>query len=216
MRKNISQISIFVVISVFCAYFLLSNLRSFEEEGSTVKVHVTLYVGGELLRDGGTVIVASIPLPKNEFLALEGENLAAEDPNNAKRAALLHGDVLLGARVSGRVNFVEMYYIEGGSFGFNFVVDPNENTGRTLVTERILVGDGGWTNWATGENHVWPDVSTIYIEGPKSSKREGQLVRSVQGKILNLVPPSTKYRAITVLTPTNEQLDQGTWGKFYE
>lgn len=214
MRKNISQISIFVVISVFCAYFLLSNLRSFEEEGSTVKVHVTLYVGGELLRDGGTVIVSSVALPEQDFLALEGENLAARDPNNEKRAALSKQDVLFGARVSGRANFVEMYYPEGATFGFNFVVDPVEGVNKTLLTERILIGSTRWPDPQNKNKWIDADTSTIYVDGPKSSKSMSRLIRAYDTKIQSLELETEKYMGVTVSVPTFDQLKQGTFGEF--
>ncbi|MBC9247743.1 hypothetical protein H4P12_13760 [Paracoccus sp. 11-3] len=209
---------LFIVIATLLGAIGTATILSADSHQgeATVKAHLTLYVGGELLRDGGTVIVASIPVSYKELRSFTGENPTTDDPDNTKKSELSSDDLLFGARVWGRVNFVEMYYPEGGTFGFNLVVDLNERVGSKLITERVLVGDGGWTNWKSGEDHIWPDVSTIYVDGPVARKSEGQLVRSVQGKIMNLGPNDFSYQGATVYIPTAEQLSEGTWGKFYE
>lgn len=179
-----------------------------------LRSHLTLYVGEPLLTEGGTVIVASIPIPEEEWRALEGPNPAAEDEDNRKRPQLNEGDRLFGAYLSGRVNFVEMYYPEGGTYGFDLVPDPRIERPKALITRRIGVGSGSWVNWETNERHVWLDVSTIYVAGTKATENNTRGIRASQSGILNLGAPHTDYMGARVITPTEEQVSEGTFGKY--
>lgn len=113
-----------------------------QEGECKMKAHLTLYAGGELLRDRGMVIMSSTPMPEAELRALTGDNPAADSPDNTTREQLNEGDILLGAYVTGRANFMGMYYPEGGILGFNFMVDPKEPSPKDLSTDRILIGSG--------------------------------------------------------------------------
>lgn len=178
-----------------------------------MQAHLTLYVGGELLRDGGTVIVSSIPVPEAQLRAMTGPNPAHDDPSNAKRAQLSDSDMLLGAYVTGHANFVEMYYPEGGTFGFNLVVDPKEKTSKDLTTERLLVGSSRWPNPEKPDEWIDADVSTIYVDGPNASRRESRIVRTIESRVNLLEPQTTGYQGVRVKTPTDAQLTEASAGE---
>lgn len=191
---------------------LMSSSQDRKE--SELKSHLTLYVGEPLLSRGGTVIVGAIPIPPEEWRAIEGENPAAEDLSNAKLSELGDQDRLFGAFVYGPVSYVEMYYPEGGTFGFNLVPDRHETVPRRISTERILVGSGGWFNRETGQQHEWPDVSVIYVDGPSANKANSRLVRAYGNNILNLGPGQKEFAGAIVYTPTNDQILEGTFGEY--
>ncbi len=211
---------IFALFVLYCATWVtvifvgaLKYAKAEEIRRATqLRGHVTLYIGEPLLSEGGGVIVASIPIPEDEWKALEGVNLADADPDNQKRAALREGDRLFGAPLSARFNWVELYYPEGGTFGFNFVVDPSVENPKPLVTERILVGSGGWVNWETSERHTWPDVSTIYVAGSKTEEGDARSIRMSQSRILNLGVPDLEFEGVKVITPSISQVTEGTFG----
>lgn len=195
-----------------CA-LLVGTMGSLAEQEPILKSHLTLYVGEPLLSSGGTVMVASIPIPVEEWRALEGVNLADDDPDNRKRPSLEDGDLLFGAAVNGRANFVEMYYPEGGTFGFDFVPDPRVNNPSELKTERIAIGSGGWTHWESRTDHIWPDVSTIVVAGKTSDKGQTRVVSSRLSALMNMEPRAVQYRSATVYIPSSAQLSEATNGQ---
>lgn len=187
-----------------------------KQRETQVKAHLTLYVGGKLLKDGGTVIVTSIPVPETNLRSQLGPNPAESDPDNAKRSQLTSEDLLFGAYVTARANFVRMYYPEGGTFGFNFVVDPKEEMTRNLTTEQILVGSTGMPHPEDADLWVDADTSTILVTGPKASQRESRMLRVEEWRIMEQPVRSEKYRGVTVYIPTEEQLESATSGKYNE
>lgn len=178
----------------------------------TLKSHLTLYVGEPLLSEGGTVIVASIPIPEAQWRALKGDNWADDDPDNRKRSTLGEGDRLFGAGVSGRANFVEMYYPENGTFGFDFVQVPDANI-VNIKTERILVGSGGWTDRATNTRIEWPDMSVIYVSGSEAIVSESHIISDSFNRILNLGVQKIIYEGATIMIPSRAQIAEGTFGE---
>lgn len=184
------------------------------QEEIRVKSHLTIYVGEPLLSHGGSVVVASVPIPVEEWRDLDGFNLAQDDLKNAKRGQLTERDRLFGAFIYGPVSYVEMYYPEGGTFGFNFVPDTRVENPKRLSTERILVGDGGWYDRETETRHLWPDVSTIHIAGPSAQQSNTRLMRVYQNDILNLKPDQQIFAGATVYTPSDQQIAQGTSGTY--
>ncbi|MCF6446123.1 hypothetical protein [Nereida sp. MMG025] len=184
------------------------------KKDTALKSHLTIYVGEDLLNNGGTVIVGSVPIPEAEWRALEGLNLADDDTSNAKRAHLAKHDQLFGVQIFGPVSYIEMYYPEGGTFGFNLVPDYRLSTPKRLVTERILVGDGGWYDRTNDRRHDWPDVSVIHLSGPAATKANSRLVRALGNNILNLNPDMRRFKGAIVYTPTDQQLKEGTWGEY--
>ena len=211
-RERIIFVLQFLALGV--ALFWSSSTGSTDTWEETSKSHVTLYVGEPLLSKGGTVIVGSVPIPEEEWRLLDGLNLADADDNNAKRRQVNPQDRLFGAYVSGPVSYVEMYYPEGGTFGFNLVPDPKIENSPRLATERILVGSGGWMDRRTGERHVWPDVSVIHILGSTADKGNSRLVRIMQANILNTGPDRKSYAGVLVYTPSLVQLEEGTFGDY--
>jgi hypothetical protein len=205
------------IVFAFGAMLLMavSSLSLFAQDtkDASLKSHLTLYVGEPLLSNGGTVVVASIPLPETEWRALEGANWAADDPDNRKRPTLGPNDILFGASITERANFVEMYYPENGTFGFDFVVAPGLNNPPNLRTERISIGSGGWTHWASRTDTIWPDVSVIHIEGASSDKTQSRVVSSNLSRIMNLGLLKTVYAGANIFTPTAAQLSEGTFGE---
>lgn len=183
-----------------------------EEQRATA--HLTLYVGGELLDDGGTVIVTSIPLAEAELRQLTGPNPVGDDPASAKRSSISSDDLLFGAYVTARANFVRMYYPDGGRFGLNFVVDPKEEHGRDLRTEQVLVGSTGMPHPEDPALWVNADTSTIPVLGPKASRRESRMLRVEEWRIMEQPVRTEIYRGVTVFIPTEEQLKAATAGNY--
>ncbi|MBC9247745.1 hypothetical protein H4P12_13770 [Paracoccus sp. 11-3] len=206
---------LFIVIATLLGAIGTATILSADSHQgeATVKAHLTLYVGGELLRNGGTVIVSSIPIPVDELRAMTGPNPAAKDANNAKREYLDQDDILLGAYVTGRANFVEMYYPEGGTFGFNLVADPREATITELITERLLVGASRWPDPKNPGVWIEADTSTIFVDGPKSSKNESRLVRVIESRVNQLEPAIVRYNGVRVKIPTSSQLNSASSGE---
>ncbi len=210
---SLKSLFIVSVLAILGAYTVIT-LSSQNEEDVPLKSHLTIYVGEPLLSQGGAVIVASVPIPAEEWHNLDGRNLAQEDPSNAKRNQLSEDDRLFGAFIYGPVSYVEMYYPEGGTFGFNFVPDTRIKNPNRLSTERILVGDGGWYDRSTDTRHEWPDVSTIHISGSSDQRSNTRLVRVYQNDILNLGPDRQIYSGATVYTPSDQQIAKGTSGSY--
>lgn len=194
--------------------FIATSLVGKDEKETPLKSHLTIYVGEPLLSHGGTVVVASVPLPIEEWEELEGLNLATEDEMNEKRGVLAEQDQLFGAFIYGPVSYIEMYYPEGGTFGFNFVADLRIDNPKRLVTERILVGDGGWYDRATDVRHLWPDVSVIHIDGPSAKQVNSRLARAYGNEILNLGPDLQRFAGAIIYTPSDQQLVEGTSGAY--
>ncbi len=188
-------------------------MGSFAEKEAKLISHLTLYVGEPLLSDGGTVIVASIPIPVDEWRALQGLNLAAEDPENRKRPSLTDKDRLFGVAINARANVVEMYYPEGGTFGFDLVPNFRNHTPKDLQTERILVGSGGWTEWSTSTTSKWPSMSVIHVKGRKAREADSHIVSDSFSRILNLGVSRIDYAGASVMSPTAAQLSEGTFGE---
>lgn len=214
MARKRFYIAIMLAIGLGGTFMLLS--AEGQEKEVEMKTHLTLYVGGELLRDGGTVIVTSIPVSEEMLKSFTGKNPAEDDPGNEKRAHLSKDDLLFGTHVSGRVNFVEMYYLEGGTFGFNLVVDPREKGGRGLRTRRILIGSTGMPSPQNQNKWVDADTSTIVIEGKNASDAESRLMRMEQWRIMALGIIPIHHQGVTVYAPSSEQLTTGTLGVFNE
>lgn len=211
-RNRIIFVLLLLALGVAALWSLAARSADTREE--KLKSHVTLYVGEPLLSKGGTVIVGSVPLPEEEWRVLDGLNLADADDGNAKRRQLGPQDRLFGAYVSGPVSYVEMYYPEGGTFGFNLVPDSKIENPARLSTERILMGSGGWMDRSTGERHVWPDVSVIHVLGSTADKGNSRLVRVMQANILNTGPDKEGYAGVLVYSPSLAQLEEGTFGDY--
>lgn len=212
MRRKVKLLPAGIVAIGLLLAFAMIAVRS--EEGTTpLKTHLTLYVGGELLRDGGTVVVSSIAVPESELRAMTGTNPAVADNHNAKAKQLNEEDILFGAFVTGRANFVEMYYPAGGTFGFNFVADSSEVATKSLVTERILIGSSGWSDPENPDKWIDADVSTIFVDGPKASKSESRVVRVIESR-LELSPDNIfEYQGVRVKIPTARQLIEASSGE---
>ncbi len=178
-----------------------------------MKAQLTVYVAPPLLDTGGTVIVVanSIPLEQWNKLA-EGNNPARDDPNNEKKSTIQSGDKLFGAVASTKVSIIVFVYPENGTYGFNLVglnqSDDPDKRNKPLQTKRILVGDGGYVDWSTGQEFTWEDVSTIHVLGPKSSEEDSRGASVSEAAIMNLHPPKTIYEGATLYAPTDEQLDK--------
>lgn len=183
---------------------------------SEVKAHLTLYVGGTLLREGGTVIVTSIPVPEAVLREQTGLNPAKDDPENTKRGQLSDQDLLLGAYITQRANFVRMYYSEDGTFGFNFVVDPRERTPPKLATQQVLVGGTGMPHPEDESIWVDADTSTIMVEGPKASAGESRMLRVEEWRMMEQDLRADTYQGVTIFVPTEAQLKAAISGKYNE
>jgi hypothetical protein len=197
---------LFVFLLVFGFWFKT-------EKEPLLKSHLTLYVQEPLLSQGGTIIVASIPLSLEEWAALDGINPATDDTLNRKRSSLQPDDVLFGALVAGRATIVEMYYPEGGTFGFDLVADPRIQNPPPLTTERLGVGSGGWTHWSSGTDHIWPDFSAIYVAGASASEGQTRTVIASVNRIMNLPLNPARYAGAIVYTPTSDQISAVTNGE---
>jgi hypothetical protein len=175
MRK-VSAISITAVALIMLGLATCSYGTT--EESQKVKAQLTIYVDKPLLTEGGTIIVAANPVSAQNWAALpDGENIAANDMNNAKRAELKTGDRLFGVAVSAHTSVVEFIYPEGGTFGFNLVARNTEGEGRTpqLRTDEISIGDGGADHSLTGV--PWDYVSVIHVFGPAAKEENSRGVR---------------------------------------
>jgi hypothetical protein len=213
-QPKLMLLSLAIAMGIMGALAVGFGAASQERKDETVLSHLTLYVSEPLLVRGGTVIVAAIPIPAANWQELTGDNPAAQDEANVKRASLTDDDRLFGAFVYGPVSYVEMFYPEGGSFGFNLVPDYRLAQPMTLSTERILVGSGGWFDRKTQTAHDWPDVSVIYVDGTSASKQNSRLVRAYGNNILNLGPRKQVYAGAIVYTPDNAQILEGTFGEY--
>lgn len=210
---SLKKLALLVLVLGMISVWGMASYSSGKKD-TALKSHLTIYVGESLLDNGGTVIVGSVPIPEAEWRALEGVNLADDDAANAKRAQLAEQDQLFGVHVFGPVSYIEMYYPEGGTFGFNLVPDYRLATPQKLVTERILVGDGGWYDRATNTRRDWPDVSVIHVSGPAATKENSRLVRALGNNILNLKPDMRRFKGAIVYSPSDQQIKEGTWGEF--
>jgi hypothetical protein len=181
--KKISAIVILMI--TFTTLGLAANSFIKTEKRPKVKAQLTIYVEKPLLVEGGTVIVAANPVSAEKWAALpDGENIAADDMHNAKRAELMAGDRLFGVSVSATTSVVEFIYPEGGMYGFNFVARGTDADTRApqLKTKEILTGDGGANHALTGK--PWESVSTIHVFGPSSNERRSRAVDALIDKIL--------------------------------
>lgn len=204
---------------MLCAVTLIgvliaTSLVGEDEKEIPLKSHLTIYVGEPLLSHGGTVIVGSVPMPVDEWQNLEGFNLAAEDDANAKRGELNEQDRLFGAYVFGPVSYIEMYYPEGGTFGFNLAPDVRLENPKRITSERILVGSGGWFDRENNTKRDWSDVSVIHINGPSSKESNSRLARVYGNDILNFGTDQQDFAGAIVNTPSDQQLIQGTSGAY--
>jgi hypothetical protein len=207
-----------IIFSAFISFFYLVVLADVgfaddNKENVDMRSQLTIYVAPPLLEKGGTVIVVSNPVPLAEWRDLpQGDNPARDDPHNEKKKNLQPGDRLFGAVVSTKVSIVEFVYPEGGTFGFNLVPLPTASggaaTAQALMTKRVLVGDGGYKDWKTGKEYIWESVSTIHVVGPEATEGDSRSASVAEAEIMNLPPNKTTYEGVTVLAPTDEQLDQ--------
>jgi hypothetical protein len=163
-----------------------------------------------LLKEGGTVIVVANPIPLQAWKILpKGENAADTDLQNAKSKDLKPDDKLFGVVASTKVSIIEFVYPEGGTFGFNLVAMDEPGKEKTLLkTRQILVGDGGYTIWSTGENVPWDYVSTVHVYGPAVSEGDSRGARVYSSEIMNLRPQKTVYEGAVLYSPTNGQVDE--------
>lgn len=178
-----------------------------DERIPELKSHLTIYVAPPLLTEGGAVIVAAIPMPEDEWRALDGENLAENDPNNRKRPTLASTDRLFGVRATSTATIIEMFYPENGTFGFDLVPAPDVARPPQLKTERILVGDGGWTDRKKGVTYDWPDVSTIHVAGTRHNEDFARMIRISQVDLMRQYPDERFYAGANVYLPTVEQIE---------
>jgi hypothetical protein len=184
------------------------------EESQKVKAHLTIYVEKPLLTEGGTVIVAANPVSAEKWAALsDGENIAANDMNNAKRADLKKGDRLFGVAVSAQTSVVEFIYPEGGAFGFNFVARNTDGDGRTpqLRTDEISIGDGGADHSLTGV--PWDYVSVIHVIGPGSTEGKSRAASVLVSEILASGSAAKDYQG-TVVHSLDPRIVNGILEKF--
>lgn len=181
----------------------------FSEEPK-MKAQLTIYVAPPLIETGGTVIVVANPIPLEKWQNLaDGENAADADPANEKRKELKPGDRLFGVTASTKVSIIEFVYPEGGTFGFNFTaMEEPHKRGPPLRTKEILIGDGGYTNWKTGEDVTWDYVSVIHVLGPTVSEGNSRGVDVYSSEIMNLQPQKTVYEGAVLYSPTDEQVDK--------
>ncbi|SIO30979.1 hypothetical protein [Vannielia litorea] len=204
-----------VILAIYIFQIVKFSMENSERRANMLRSHLTLYIGEPLLTEGGTVIVASIPIPEEEWRALEGPNPAAEDEDNRKRPQLKEGDRLFGAYLNGRVNFVEMYYPEGGTYGFDLVSDPRLSKAKPLESERIGVGSGKSLDPESGE-WVSYDASTLVVRGPKASSDNARLIRVYGREVKKQASSVTRYEGVTVYEPTMAQVLEATSGEYSE
>lgn len=198
-----------VVVLVPGIAALADTLRS-DDRSPELRSHLTIYVAPPLLTEGGAVIVAAIPIPETEWRALEGENLAEDDPNNRQRPTLASTDRLFGVRATSTATIIEMFYPENGTFGFDLVPAPDIARPPRLETELVLVGDGGWTDLKKGISYKWPDVSTIYVSGPANGEDFARLIRTSQVDLMRQYPDESYYEGANVYSPTIEQIEKAS------
>ena len=199
-----------VLLSVGVAGELQSRLGSSFDiaRSDPVKSHLTIYVAPPLLTEGGAVVVAAIPIDEEEWRALDGLNLADEDPDNAKRPQLGANDRLFGVRAESTATIIELFYPETGTYGFNFVPARDAGPGANLRTERILIGSGGWSDYENDIVYQWPDVSTVHVDGPASSENRTRALRVEGGDLMRLRPARQDYAGANVYQPTSDQIER--------
>lgn len=203
-----------MILAAILAAIVVIGMLLIPRGGDTVlKSHLTFYVGDPALSQGGAVIVAGLPIPMEEWTQLTGFNLATDDADNRKRPEIGPQDRLFGISLTNRYTFVELYYPEGGTYGFDFVGDFRVQNAKQPTTQQILVGSGGWTEWATGETHDWPDVTVINISGSAHDPRQSRLFRVYTSDIMNAEPTVQLFEGGAAYTPSDEILSRTTSGQ---
>ncbi len=179
-----------------------------------LKSHLTVYVSEPLLSRGGTVVVGAIEIPREDWIALAGPNIADDDPQNQKRATLNENDRLFGALAYGPVTLIELYYPEDGTFGVNFVPDIKAQDPPRLATEQILVGSGFWYDEQTDQRRHWETAMTFYVDGSRADRRNSRLVAASRGRIMNKTSQRQTFAGGIIYTPNNAEILEGTLGEY--
>lgn len=143
-----------------------------QQDEVSMNTHLTIYVTPELAKDGGVVIVSGIEVPLADWQALPATNaIAMLDPANPKAAQVTPQDKHFGVLVTEAITRVEFVYAEGGSYTFNFQVDPTgQGTVPALNTDRLSSGIAMTLDLDTGEEVNWDSTDTIAIIGAKRSE----------------------------------------------
>ena len=159
-------------IAVWTAVVILLLQACAEEPRS--KTHITIYLDDPILTEGGAVIIAGMPVSKEEW-SKEGvdENLARLDPTNPTIPRVRKGDQHLGVIVRSTASAVEFNYPKEGSYTFNFLPVPDAAvTPARLQTEMLLVGsvDKIPVPHEEGEYYDWPSNEIIHVFGKENDQ----------------------------------------------
>lgn len=201
---------VIAILLAFAAFLWHGSYSQPVKKKTALKAHLTVYIAEPLLSRGGTVLVVANPIPMDKWRALPtGFNPAANDASNDKKSTLKSGDKLFGVVTSNNASIIEFVYPEGGTFGFNFVASKADNAANSpLRTKQILIGDGGYTDWTTGQDVPWDYVSTIHVFGPEATEEDSRGIRVFSSRIMNLHPEKTTFEGASLYSPTDTQIDE--------
>jgi hypothetical protein len=197
---------LFAILGAFVAGFA-GDLGAQPQKNTAMNSHLTIYVPPSIVASGGTVLVASIEVPVEEWEKLkDGDNPARDDRANAKKSVLTGNDRLFGVTLDSNASVIELKYPAGGTSGFNLV--PTEGPDEALNTERLLVGSGGYVLWASGKEQKWETVSTVHIAGTEASERRSRAIRMGSSKLMNKSPARRDYEGATLYSFTAAQVSE--------
>lgn len=208
MRK-ILLLTLGVGLMSICAAAYHSQTR--QDEYS--RTHLTIYLEPPLLDEGGSIVVAGIPVPDEEWQAIaNGPNPANDDSANPKTRDVQPSDRHFGAVVSSPASAVEFRYPESGSYTFNLRIHPNHGARDDLQTKQILVGSGNTIDPETGERLEWPSQAVIHIVGPKRDEEWARLMAFTFKRAFSRGEPDdvsvSRFEGVRILSLSDDAIER--------
>lgn len=155
-RKSVVALTI-LVLALIAGGWIVSRP---EDGESGMRIDLTIYLGGDIARDGGVIMILPTAVPHEEFVAPDDLPNPARDLVRASDA----DQVILGADVSAQKTIVRFYYPEGAPYTYRFRTrDPAVDVSK-IQAGRIGIGSGNGIHPITGEIEPYDTIFTHHID----------------------------------------------------
>ena len=125
-----------------------------------MRIDLTIYLGGDIARDGGVIMILPTAVPHEEFVVPDDQPNPARDLVRASDS----DQIILGADVSAQKSIVRFYYPEGMPYTYRFRTrDPAIDVSR-IQAGRIGVGSGNGIHPVTGEIEPYDTIYTHHVD----------------------------------------------------